>query len=113
MPVFVLTTHPREPLTLADTTFTFVTDGIAAALDRARQAAGEKDILIGGGAKTINQYLAAGFVDELHLHVVPLILGGGARLFDGVGPEVRLDLAQAIDAPGVTHLRYRVSRDGT
>jgi dihydrofolate reductase len=112
MPVFVLTTHPREPLTLADTTFTFVTDGIEAALDRARRAAGEKHVLIGGGAKTINQYLAAGLVDELHLHVVPLILGGGARLFDGVGPEVRLELAQAIDAPRVTHLRYRVSREG-
>ena len=112
-PVFVLTTHPREPLTLTDTTFTFVTDGIEAALDRARQAAGDKDILIGGGARTINQYLAAGLVDELHLHVVPLILGGGARLFDGVGPDVRLELARVIDAPGVTHLRYHVRRGRT
>jgi dihydrofolate reductase len=110
-PVFVLTHHAREPLTLSDTTFTFVTDGIEAALDRARRAAGEKDILIGGGARTINQYLAAGHVDQLDLHVVPLILGGGARLFDGVGPEVRLELARVIDAPGVTHVRYRVRRE--
>ncbi len=113
-PVFVLTTHPREPLTLSDTTFTFVTDGIHAAHELARQAAGEKDdILIGGGAKTINQFLAAGLVDQLDLHVVPLILGGGARLFEGVGPEVRLELERVLDAPGVTHLRYRVSQEGT
>ena len=108
-PVVVLTNHAREPLTLSDTTFTFVTDGIQAAHDLARQAAAEKDVLIGGGAKTINQFLAAGLLDELDLHVVPLILGGGARLFDGVGPEVKLELARVIDAPGVTHLRYRVT----
>lgn len=107
-PVFVLTNHPREPLTLTDTTFTFVTDGIHAAHELARQAAGDKDVLIGGGAKTINQFLAAGLVDQLDLHVVPLILGGGARLFEGVGPEVRLELARVIDAPRVTHLRYEV-----
>src|SRR5919112_2014673 len=71
MPVFVLTHHEREPLTLSDTTFTFVTDGIEAALARARKAAGDKDVLIGGGANIINQYLAAGLVDELELHVVP------------------------------------------
>jgi dihydrofolate reductase len=111
-PVFVLTHHAREPLTLSDTTFTFVTDGIQAAHDLARQSAGEKDILIGGGAKTINQFLAAGLVDQLDLHVVPLILGGGARLFEGVGPALRLELARVIDAPGVTHLRYHVSREG-
>jgi dihydrofolate reductase len=76
MPVFVLTHHQREPLTLSDTTFTFVTDGTEAALEQARAAAGEKDVLIGGGADVINQYLAAGHVDELELHVVPLLLGG-------------------------------------
>ena len=108
-PVFVLTHHAREPLTLSDTTFTFVTDGIRAALERARAAAGEKDVLIGGGAKTINQFLAAGLVDQLDLHVVPIILGGGARLFDGVGPQVRLEVVRVIEAPGVTHLRYRVT----
>ena len=109
-PVFVLTHHPREPLTLSDTTFTFVTDGIHAALDRAREAAGDRDVYIGGGAKTINQYLAAGLVDELELHVVPMILGGGARLFEGVGPDVRLELVRVVEAPGVTHLKYRVVR---
>ena len=107
-PVFVLTHHEREPLTLSDTTFTFVTDGIHAALERAREAAGDKDVFIGGGADVINQYLAAGLVDELELHVVPILLGGGARLFDGVGSNVRLELLRALEAPGVTHLKYRV-----
>jgi dihydrofolate reductase len=110
-PVFVLTHHERQPLTLSDTTFTFVTDGIGPALAQARDAAGEKDVLVGGGAKTINQYLAAGLLDQLDLHVVPIVLGGGARLFDGVGPEVKLELLRVIDAPGVTHLRYRVGAD--
>ena len=107
-PVFVLTHHDREPLTLSDTTFRFVTDGIESALEQARQAADGKDVLIGGGAAVINQYLAAGLVDELHLHVVPVLLGGGARLFDGVGPGVRLEQVRAVEAPGVSHLKYRV-----
>jgi dihydrofolate reductase len=107
-PVFVLTHHEREPLTLSDTTYTFVTDGIEAALARAREAAGDKDVLIGGGADVINQYLAAGLVDELELHVVPMLLGGGARLFDGVGPDLKLEELRAIEAPGVAHLKYRV-----
>jgi dihydrofolate reductase len=107
MPVFVLTHHEREPLTLADTTFTFVTDGIEAALEEARTAAGGKDVLIGGGADAIDQYLAAGLVDELELNVVPMLPGGGARLFDGVGP-LELEQVRAVEAPGVTHLKYRV-----
>jgi dihydrofolate reductase len=107
-PVLVLTHHEREPLTLSDTTFTFVTEGIESALDQARRAAAEKDVLIGGGASVINQCLAAGLVDELELHIVPLVLGGGARLFDGLGPELRLEQVRAIEAPGVTHLKYRV-----
>lgn len=107
-PVIVLTHHERKPLTLSDTTFTFVTDGIEAALAQAREAAGDRDVFIGGGADTINQYLAAGLVDELELHVVPIILGGGARLFAGVGPDLKLDLLRTIEAPGVTHLKYRV-----
>ena len=111
-PVFVLTHHEREPLILSDTTFTFVTDGIERAHELAREAAGEKDVLIGGGARTINQYLAAGLLDELGLHVVPILLGGGARLFDGVGPDVTLEQIRAIEAPGVTHLTYRVTRGG-
>ncbi|HEU0304006.1 MAG TPA: dihydrofolate reductase family protein [Gaiellaceae bacterium] len=108
MPVFVLTHHQREPLTLADTTFTFVTDGIESALRQARTAADGKDVVIGGGASVINQYLGAGLVDEIELHIVPLLLGGGARLFDGLGPDVRLEQVRAIEGPGVTHLKYRV-----
>lgn len=107
-PVFVLTHHEREPLTLTDTTFTFVTDGIESALERARKAARDKDVFIGGGADTINQYLAAGLVEELELHVVPIILGGGARLFAGVGPDLKLEELRVVEAPGVTHLKYRV-----
>jgi len=109
MPVFVLTHHEREPLTLTDTTFTFVTDGIEPALEQARAAAGDNDVFIGGGADVINQYLAAGLVDELELSIAPILLGGGARLFEGVGPEVSLEQVRAINAPGVTHVKYRVS----
>jgi len=107
-PVFVLTHHEREPLTLTDTTFTFVTDGIESALERAKEAAGDKDVFIGGGADAINQFLAAGLVDELELHVVPIILGGGARLFAGVSPDLKLELLRTVEAPGVTHVKYRV-----
>jgi dihydrofolate reductase len=109
-PVFVLTSHPREPLTLSDTTFTFVTDGIHPALAQATEAAGDKDVFIGGGAQTINQYLGAGLVDELELHVVPILLGGGARLFEGIGSQVSLELLRVVEAPGVTHLKYRVAK---
>ena len=107
-PVFVLTHHPREPLTLSDTTFTFVTDGVEAALDRAREAAGDSDVFVGGGADVINQFLAAGLLDELELHVVPVVLGGGARLLEGVGQDLKLELLRVVEAPGVTHLKYRV-----
>jgi dihydrofolate reductase len=107
-PVFVLTHHGREPLILSDTTFSFVTDGIEAALERAWKAAGDKDVFIGGGANAINQYLAARLVDELELHVVPILLGGGARLFDGVSPDLKLEPLRTVEAPGVTHLKYRV-----
>ena len=107
-PVFVLTHHEREPLTLSDTTFTFVTDGIQSALARARGAAGDKDVFIGGGANVINQYLAAGLVDELGLHVVPILLRGGERLFAGVGPDLKLEEIRVVEAPGVAHLKYRV-----
>jgi dihydrofolate reductase len=107
MPVFVVTHHEREPLTLTDTTFTFVTDGIESALAQARDAAEGKDVYIGGGADIINQYLAAGLVDELEVHISPLILGGGERLFDGVG-DLKLEQLRAVEAPGVAHLKYRV-----
>src|SRR5690349_16018435 len=83
MPVFVLTHHEREPLILGETTFTFVTDGVESALEQARAAAGELDVAIGGGPEVAQQYLAAGLIDQMQLNVVPMLLGGGARLFDG------------------------------
>jgi dihydrofolate reductase len=109
-PVFVLTHHEREPLTLTDTTFSFVTEGIETALEQARVAADGKDVFIGGGGETINEYLAAGLVDEIELHVSPLLLGSGSRLFEGVGPDLVLEQLRAVEAPGVTHLKYRVVR---
>jgi dihydrofolate reductase len=109
-PVFVLTHHPRASLEMeGGTTFTFVTDGIGSALEQAKQAAGELDVLLGGGANVVQQYLAAGLVDEFELHVVPIVLGDGERLLDNVG-SVRLEQVRAIEAPGVTHIKYRVSR---
>jgi dihydrofolate reductase len=109
-PVFVLTHHPREPLTMkGGTTFTFVTDGAAAALERARAAAGDGSVAIAGGAATVNQYLAAGAIDELRLHVVPLILGAGERLFGGVA-DVDLEPISVSGNELVTHLSYRVLR---
>jgi dihydrofolate reductase len=108
MPVFVVTHHARDPLTLSDTTFTFVTDGIESALEQATEAAAGKDVTIGGGADVINQYLAALLVDELQLHIAPLVLGGGARLFEGVGSDIALEQVRAVEAPGVTHVKYRV-----
>jgi dihydrofolate reductase len=109
-PVFVLTNHPREPLRMqGGTTFTFVTDGITSALAQARAAAGDADVAIAGGAATVNQYLAAGLIDELRLHVVPVILGAGERLFDGV-TDVTLQPTGAVGNDLVTHLGYRVVR---
>jgi dihydrofolate reductase len=108
-PVFVLTHHEREPLTLGETTFTFVTEGIESALEQARDAAGQGDVLISGGADVIQQYLRAGLVDECQVHVVPVLLGGGTRLFDGLDPApVGLEKTRVVDSPAVTHLRYRV-----
>jgi dihydrofolate reductase len=109
-PVFVVTHHPRQPLTLSDTTFTFVTDGVESALAQAREVSGDKDVFIGGGAAIINQFLAAGLLDELEVHVVPILLGGGERLFEGVGPDVKLEQVRVVEAPGVTHLKYRVGK---
>jgi dihydrofolate reductase len=106
-PVFVVTHHEREPLTLSDTTFTFVTDGIESALEQAREAAGEQDVAVGGGAQIINEYLAAGLVDELEIHVVPILLGSGERLLEDVG-DLKLEQLRAVEAPGVAHLKYRV-----
>jgi dihydrofolate reductase len=106
-PVYVLTHHAREPLEMeGGTTFFFVTDGIESALEQARAAAGQKDVQIGGGADVLQQYLAAGLVDEFDLHVVPILLGGGARLLENVS-DLKLEQLRAIDAPGVTHIKYR------
>ena len=112
--VFVLTHHEREPLTMqGGTTFNFVTDGIASALDDARAAAGLGKVAIAGGATTINQYLGAGLIDELRLHVVPFVAGavGGSRIFDGV-PSIGFDVVAARSTPHVTHLTYRQSGRG-
>ena len=109
-PVFVLTHHPREPLAMeGGTTFTFVTNGIDAALAQAREAARGADVAIAGGAETVNQYLAAGAIDELRLHIAPVILGGGERLFDGVG-ELVLEPLEVTGTGLVTHVSYRVQR---
>lgn len=106
-PVFVLTHHERERLDKdGGNSFTFVTDGIESALEQAKEAAGGKDVVLGGGAEVAQQYLAAGLIDELLLNVVPVLLGGGTRLFSGL-PDVELEQVQAIEAPGVAHLTYR------
>jgi dihydrofolate reductase len=91
------------------TTFFFVTDGIRSAYDQAQRAAGDEDVLIGGGASAIQQYFAAGLVDEFWLHVVPLLLGDGERLLENVG-DLILEQVRAVEAPGVTHIMYRVVR---
>jgi dihydrofolate reductase len=111
VPVFVLTHHARQTLSLhGGTTFTFVTDGIQSALHQARAAAGENDVAVAGGASTVRQYLAAGLLDELYLHIVPVILGGGERLLEGVGDPV-LEPDEVIASPAVTHIKYRIARD--
>jgi dihydrofolate reductase len=110
-PVFILTHHPREPVTKeGGTTFTFVTDGIESALEQARSAAGDKDVAVGGGANVAQQYLEAGLLDELQIHLVPVLLGDGVRLFEShLGPERReLECTRVIESPAVTHLGYRV-----
>jgi dihydrofolate reductase len=108
-PVFVLTHHAREPLEMeGGTTFHFITDGIEAALERARDAAEGEDVSLAGGASVARQYLAAGLLDEMDLAVVPVLLGAGERLFDGTAVE--LEQLRAVEAPGVTHLKYRVTK---
>ena len=106
-PVFVLTHHAREPLMMeGGTSFTFVTDGIESALDQARRAAGGKDVALAGGARAAQQYLKAGLVDEMQLHLVPTLLGGGERLFDTVDALHGLVLVETVAAPNVTHLKF-------
>jgi dihydrofolate reductase len=109
VPAFVLTHHEREPLEMeGGTTFHFVADGIESALARAREAAGGKDVWLGGGAGAAQQYLAAGLVDELQLNVVPILLGEGERLFEDVGADLALEQTRVLHTPEVTHIRYRV-----
>ena len=109
-PVFVLTHHEREPMEFENgTSYTFVTDGIVAALEQARAAAGDKDVLVAGGADTIQQALAAGAVDDFQVHVAPILLGGGARLFDELGSAApRVEQTRVLHSPRATHLAYRV-----
>jgi dihydrofolate reductase len=112
VPVFVLTHHPREVLVLeGGNSFTFVTEGIESAIAQAKEAAGSSHVNIGGGAATIQQALKAGLLDELQVNQVPVVLGGGSRLLDGVGPgDATFELAGVVDSPTVTHLTYRVVR---
>lgn len=111
-PVFVLTHRPREALVKAGgTTFTFVEEGIESAVAQAREAAGEKDVAIAGGGEAIRQAIEAGLLDELEIHLVPVLLGGGVRLFDfdpATAARIELEPIHAIDSPGVTHLRFGV-----
>jgi dihydrofolate reductase len=108
-PVFILTHHLREPVTKqGGTTFTFVTHGIENALEQARAAAGDKDVAIAGGANAIQQFLTAGLVDELQVHIAPVLLGDGVRLFDQAPANLELETTRVIDSPRVTHLKYRV-----
>jgi dihydrofolate reductase len=107
-PVFVLTHHERDPLPMqGGTTFHFVTDGIESALEQARAAADGKDVSIAGGASTVRQYLAAGLLDEIYLHIIPVVLGAGERLLEGVG-DPKLEPVKVVDSPAATHVKYRV-----
>jgi len=110
-PVFVVTHHEREPYVVADMTFTFVTDGVERAVELAREAAGELEVGISGGASAIQQALDAGLVDELRIHLVPLLLGGGVRLFDEAdGRAQRLEQTSLQESPtGVVHLTFRTT----
>lgn len=111
VPVFVLTHHQREPLELeGGTTFHFVGEGIESALAQAREAAGGKDVKLGGGASAGRQYLAAGLVDEMQLNVAPVLLGSGERLFEDVGADLELEQVRVVHTPEVTHILYRVER---
>jgi dihydrofolate reductase len=112
VPVYVLTHHPRESeVKEGGTTFHFVTDGIESALEQARVAAGDRDVALGGGASVAQQYLSAGLLDELHIHVAPILLGGGVSLFGELGADApNLKLTSVVESPAVTHLSYEVAR---
>jgi dihydrofolate reductase len=110
VPVYVLTHRRRKPLPMkGGTTFTFVTEGIDSALEQARSVAGDKNVTIAGGAHTVQQFLAAGKLDELYLHIVPVVLGAGERLLENIG-DPRLEPIKVIASPAVTHIKYRIVR---
>jgi dihydrofolate reductase len=110
-PVLVVTHHARDPLELqGGTTFTFVTDGVEAALEQARATAGDRDVLIAGGASVVGQCLDAGGIDEFTVSIAPLLLGGGTPLFAGRSQTERLEQIGVIQAPGVAHVTYRIGR---
>ncbi|GAA3792290.1 dihydrofolate reductase family protein [Sphaerisporangium flaviroseum] len=106
MPVFVVTHRPHEEVRKGDTTFTFVTGGVGAAIEAAVAAAGDKRVHVMGGASIVQQALRTGLVDRLRLHIAPLLLGSGTVLFDGSGPE--LEHLDTVDTPEATHVTYRV-----
>jgi dihydrofolate reductase len=111
MPVFVLTHEARDAVTKEDTTFTFVTEGIESALKQAKASAGDKNVALGGGANTIQQFMNAGLIDEMQIHIAPLLLGGGVRLFDQLSTkQLGLEKTRVIDSPLVTHLKFRIVR---
>ena len=109
VPVFVLTHHEREPLTLGKTTFHFVTEGPERAVELAREAAGEEDVSVGGGGETIQELIHAGLLDQLLINQVPVILSSGVRLLDGIPPSVKLEQTRVVEAPDVAHLFYSLS----
>jgi dihydrofolate reductase len=112
VPVFVLTHHARQTVTKqGGTSFTFVTNGFEAGLDQAREAAGDKDVSVAGGASVVQQCLRAGLLDEMQIHLAPVLLGNGVRLFDQLGDaQVELEVTRAIHSPTVTHVRYRLPK---
>jgi dihydrofolate reductase len=112
MPVFIVTHEQREPLPMrGGTTYTFVTDGIEAALELARAAAGGKNVGVWGGASIMKQYLEAGLLDEMRIHLVPMLLGSGIRLFEDLDPEgIELRRTSSIETPGATHFRFEVAK---
>ena len=110
LPVFVVTSRPHPTRTVGATSYTFVTDGIDSALRQAQQAAGDKSVSVGGGGRVIQQFLAAGLVDEMQVHVAPVLLGGGKRLFEHLGTSLpRLEQVRVRESPLATHIRYRLT----
>jgi len=109
VPVFVLTHYEREPLTLGQTTFHFVTEGVERAVALAREAAGDGFVGVGGGGEAIQETIRAGLLDEILINQVPLILGAGTRLLDGIPPSVKLEQTRVVEAPDVAHLFYSLS----